>query len=387
MPDPTSVVPLGPDKPSVVINGRFLQQPVTGVQRYAREVLSALDELPPSGLALELLAPAGTVLPPLRHIRARCVGRLQGHAWEQVELPWHARGRLLWGLTSTGPLCTLRQSITVHDAAVRRMPGTYSRAFRWWYRLLLARLGPRLPLVMTVSHFSGAEAQACFDVPPQRLRVSHEGWQHLLREQEAAAASDVVARHGLAGQPFVLAVSSPTPNKNFRCIVEALAQMGAAAPRCVVVGSAAAGVFRGEAPPSALMHIGRVSDAELLALYRQAAAFVFPSFYEGFGLPPLEALSQGCPVLASNAAAVREVCADAALYFAAERPDELAAQLTRLLADPPLQRRLGTAGRLRAGAFSWQSAARAHLDAMQERADPRAAAARRQAGNLQGEPT
>jgi glycosyltransferase involved in cell wall biosynthesis len=353
--------------PTVYLNGRFLTQPVTGVQRYAREVLAAMDEAlalsvePP--LKLVLLTPPGTALPPLRHVTARAVGRLHGHAWEQLELPAHCRGHLLWSLASTGPLFKTLQSVTVHDAAVVRMPHTYSRAFRWWYRLLLARLGPRLPLVMSVSRFSAGEAMACFGVPADRLRVSLEGWQHSQREQPD---DSILVRHDLARRPFVLVVSSPTPNKNFQAIVEALKSLGAAAPVCVAVGAADPGVFRGAAATTGLLHVGRVSDAQLLALYRSAACFVFPSFYEGFGLPPLEAMAQGCPVLASTAAAVQEVCGDAALYFAPGRPADLAARLQRVLANPALRARLSAAGRERARAFSWAAAARTHLDAMLE---------------------
>ncbi|WP_088279090.1 glycosyltransferase family 1 protein [Ideonella sp. A 288] len=356
-----------PARPDVVINGRFLTQPVTGVQRYAREVLRAMDaELARGDRSLPtlgLLAPAGTNLPPLAHIQARCVGRLRGHLWEQLELPWHSRGQLLWGLASTGPIAKARQSITVHDAAVVRMPQTYSPAFRAWYRLVLARLGPRLPIIMSVSRFSAAEATACFGVPAQRTRVTLEGWQ---QNERLVPDPSVLVRHGLLNRPYILAVSSPTPNKNFQAIVDALTLLGEAAPVCVAVGAADPGVFRGATLSLSLRHVGRVSDAQLLALYRHARCFVFPSFYEGFGLPPLEAMAQGCPVLASTAEAVREVCGDAARYFAPDRPAELAALLGSVLADASLGASMSTAGLQRAAGFSWRAAARVHLDAMRE---------------------
>ena len=351
--------------PRVVINGRFLTQSVTGVQRYAREVVQALDELlarsDSDTPGVTLLAPRGAPMPALRHIAVRHVGRMQGHPWEQLELPWHSRGQLLWSLASTGPLFVKHQVITIHDAAVVRMPDTYSAAFRLWYRIVMGRLGPRLPLVMSVSRFSAGEAQDCFGVQADRLRVSLEGWQHM---QRTMPDDSVIAQHGLAARPFVLAVSSPTPNKNFQAIVKALALMGDQAPTCVVVGATDGSVFRGAQPLTALHHVGRVSDAALLALYRHASCFVFPSFYEGFGLPPLEALAQGCPVVASTAPAVREVCGDAALYFSPHEPAELAQQLRRLLASPTLQAEMSMAGRRRAAEFSWHSAASTHLLAM-----------------------
>jgi glycosyltransferase involved in cell wall biosynthesis len=367
--------------PQVWINGRFFGQRVTGVQRYAREAIRALDDLlaadgAPPAARFTVLAPRGTPVPAFRRLAVREVGRLQGHAWEQLELPWHARRGLLFSFGFTGPVLKRDQVVTVHDAAVLRVPQAFGRRFRHAYAWLVRTVAARAPLTLAVSRFSAGEAAACFGVQPARLRITSEGWQHL-----AHLAPDfaIVDRHGLRGRPFALAVGSPTPNKNFGAIARALALLGDEAPVCVVVGAADARVFR-SAPDDVrqagrLLAVGYVSDAELKALYLHAGCFLFPSFYEGFGIPPLEAMAHGCPVIASTAPAVREVCADAALYFEPHVPAQLALHLLEVFDDDgegaALRARLREAGLRRAALFSWQRAASLNLAAIRELTAPR----------------
>ena len=113
-----------------------------------------------------------------------------------------------------------------------------------------------------------------------------------------------------------------------------------------------------------LQRTGYVSDQQLRALYEGAACFVFPSFYEGFGLPPLEAMCCGCPVISSDRASLPEVCGDAALYCDPDDPATLAAQLRRLLDSDALAAELRQAGRQRAAGFTWDRAAREFADLM-----------------------
>ena len=354
----------------VFINGRFLGQRITGVQRYGHEVLKALAALVAAhevtDVQFTVLVPPGTPAQPALGLPLRTVGRLRGHLWEQLELPWYSRGGLLVGLGFTGPLFKRQQIITAHDAAVHRMPEAYHPLFRVWYRLVVGRISRRSAITLAVSGFAAREATACFATPPERLRVVTEGWQHMDAIQADPAILD---RVGLRGRPFVLGVSSPTPNKNFSALLQALQLMGADAPLCVVAGAAQAKVFRAAhdgAGNAQLRRVGYVSDGELKALYQHATCFVFPSFYEGFGIPPLEAMAQGCPVIASTAEAVQEVCADAALYFDPHQPAELAGRLRELLASAPLRSRLRSAGLLRAAGYSWAAAARLNLAAIRE---------------------
>ncbi|HEY2927876.1 glycosyltransferase family 4 protein [Piscinibacter sp.] len=357
-----------PGLPEVLINGRFLGQRVTGVQRYGRETLHCLDELLASsggaGARWTVLVPRGTQVPAFRHLVVETVGRLQGHLWEQLELLWRARSRLLISFGFTGPMLKRWQIITVHDAAVVRMPQAFTPGFRSWYRWLVSTIAARAPRTMAVSQFSAREAAECFGAPMDRLRVTTEGWQHLER---STADESVLDRHGLRAAPFALAVSSPTPSKNFAAIASAVALLGPDAPRCVVVGAADGAVFRAAGDASdALCRVGYVSDAELKALYQHATCFVFPSLYEGFGIPPLEAMACGCPVIASTAPAIREVCGDAALYFDPASPLELADRLRAMFDEPALRADMRRAGLDRVRSYSWERAASLSLSAIRE---------------------
>ena len=367
------------ERPTLYINGRFLGQRLTGVQRYATETLLALDGvLHAAGAARPfdavVLAPPGTPGPALRAIEFRCVGPLRGHLWEQVTLPLVTRGSWLLGFCPTGPLLKGAQVVTIHDAAVYRVPESYSRLFRTWYKFLLPRLARRSAAVMTVSDFSKSELIATLGVPAEHVRVSGEGWQHLER---IPAEPSVLSRHGLTPRGYVLAVSSLAPHKNFRVVARALEHLQGCSLPVVVAGAVDDRVFDGasQAALGSLKRLGYVSDEELRALYEQAALFVHPSSYEGFGIPPLEAMASGCPVLASSAGALPEVCGDAALYFRPDDPVELAALIRRLASDPAERAALVQRGYERVRAHSWLGTAQRHLAVLDELLEPRSDAA------------
>jgi glycosyltransferase involved in cell wall biosynthesis len=349
----------------VFINGRFLAQPLTGVQRYASEVLKALDswiEREPG--AFRAHVPIEILVPPearqsleLRHIAIRKVGHLHGNLWEQLSLPWHARSGLLVGLCNINPLLHPRQVVVFHDASVFAVPQAYSLAFRLKYQLVFKVLGRTARRVATVSHFSRAEIGRYCALRPEKLIVVPEGSEHILA---VAADEGVFEKHAIGERPFVLAVSSHSPHKNLGGLVQAAGLMADAGLDFVLAGGTFGSVFRtspAELPPH-VRAIGYVSDGELRALYQRAACFVYPTFYEGFGLPPLEAMRAGCPVVVARAASLPEVCGQAALYVDPHRPDQIAAQIAR--ACQPAQRAaLQAAGWQHADSFSWDRAARA----------------------------
>lgn len=349
----------------IYLNGRFLAQRTTGVQRYGREVLMALDELFATDSSLPpwtVLVPCGAEHPALSAIPVRQVGRLRGHAWEQLELPLAARDGLLWSFASTGPLAVRRQVVTMHDAAVYRVPEGFSKSFGAFYRLAMPLLARTTPLTMTVSEFSKRELASTVGLRPERCVVSGEGHEHVLK---LPRDEGVLAQHGLAHGRYVLAVSSLSPYKNFELVARALALLGDAPFEVVVAGATDPHVF-GSLPKATLGRlklVGYVSDAQLRSLYEHAGLFVFPSRYEGFGLPPIEAMALGCPVIAARTAAVPEVCGEGALYFSPDDAEELASLMRRLMARPHELNALRERGAARAQLHRWGAAARAHLEA------------------------
>ena len=352
--------------PTIAVNGRFLTQPMVGVQRFAIEVVKAIDGLIDDGEyasldgRIELLAPPSAREFPLRHIPVRRCGVGGGYFWEQVEFPLHARGSLLLNLCILGPVAVRRQVVVVHDATVRARPSTFSWRFRAAYNFLIPQLCRRAACPVTVSEFSRREIGKWYGADVGRMPVCLEGGDHITAID---ADHSIIERLGLAGRKYFLGVGIGK-NKNLEAQVAAFHKAGLTDTLLVLTGLR---YPRVSGSPENLhwdgvRNAGYVTDAELRALYEHALALVFPSYYEGFGLPPVEAMTCGCPVIISTQPALLEMCGDAALACNADDVDELA-RLMRLLHDDPSRRAAMTAaGRTRAMQFTWRSTARILLD-------------------------
>jgi glycosyltransferase involved in cell wall biosynthesis len=313
-----------------------------GVERWARELAVRLPALRPGGYAV--LRP-----PPALAHRA-------GHAWEQLVLPARAaRMRALLCPANLAPLASGRTVVVIHDAAVLRHPAWYSRAYAAWQRLLLPAIARRAARVITVSEFARGELQELLGVDAAVIPGGVD-------ERFAPDADPAPARraYGLT-RPYALCVASHTARKNLVALVPAARALAAAGVDVVVAGGHRP-QFAREHELHGLRLLGHVDDALLPGLYAGAEAFALPSFYEGFGLPVLEAMACGTPVVAAAAGALPETCGGAAM-LAAPDGDAFAAALTRLLADRDERERLSAAGLARARGFSWDATARS-VDAL-----------------------
>lgn len=351
------------------LNGRFLMQPQSGVQRFAVEIIAALARIWPAGSLPHptLLLPAGPEI--ASPLPVRRVGRRQGVAWEQLELPRHVADGVLVNLGNTGPLRVRRQVVVIHDAGVFGSPDAYSWRFRAWYKLLQRGLVRRGARIATVSEFSRTEILRHLGTPPLPPQVLPEGADHMRR---IAADTSVLRQHGLQPGRFVLAVGNLAVHKNLAALGETARALDGRGLPLVITGGLDAAVFsaRRTPLPQPAKYVGRVSDEELRGLYDAAACFVFPSLYEGYGLPVIEAMACGCPVVASSIPALREVCRDAALFCDPLAPEDIARQVCRVLDEPDLSRTLRqNADRLVEG-LTWDVAANALLKLIRSMNDP-----------------
>lgn len=352
----------------LTINGRFLTQRITGVQRYALEMLSAIDDLLAEGTAAspieaELLVPpdAPADLPAVQAISIRRVGRLRGHPWEQIELPRFARGLAL-NFCNTFPVALGQQIVVVHDASIYACPEGYTSTFRTFYRALFTIAAHRSRIhIATDSEFSRMELERFAGFNPSRMTMIPCGADHW---NDIEPDPGILDRLGLAARPFLLAVGSANKNKNIARLIEAYLKLDRKDVPLVLAGGANSHVFSGVAldENEQLIRTGYLSDAELAALYGNALAFVFPSLYEGFGLPPLEAMHFGCPVICSRAASVPEVAGDAALYCNALDVNDIAGCLRRIIEEDALRRTLTEKGKEQVAKFTWRASAERMLD-------------------------
>jgi glycosyltransferase involved in cell wall biosynthesis len=242
---------------------------------------------------------------------------------------------------------------------------------RWWkfYKRARARhrYGVTLGLadhVITGATVAGAELTSTFGVPTERISVVPHAADDF-RSTEPALADPILARLNIHGD-FLLAVGSQEPRKNLAVLyaaMELLAARGRSIPLVLCGPRGVHGYRPGDAVPAWLRHAGFVTDDELAALYARTTVLVFPSRYEGFGLPVLEAMRVGGAVICGNVSTMPEVGGDAVLYFPPDEPAALASQILRVIDEPGLRAQLGDAGRRRAAEYSWSRSARGTLDA------------------------
>lgn len=349
---------------TISINGRFLTQPLTGVQRFAREMTRALDARIASGQVPHALKDARwRLLTPgkavddlgLKAISVERFGSGPGHVWEQGALYWRARRDTLIGFGGSGPVLHGDQVVVIHDVTLFRHPASFGRGYRLFHGALGFILARRAKLG-TVSNFSRQELADVFRVPAAGIDVIYNATDHFARLQPDEG---VIQRLGLADTPFFLLVGTLKPNKNVEFAVRAFEALGAGDHKLVVVGGTDPTVFRDIAPTSKgnLIFPGRLTDDEIAGLQRRAVAFVFPSLYEGFGIPPLEAMTQGCPVLAADIPPVREACGDAVCYFDPLKTEALVDAMRTISADEAVRRDLRRSGFDNAKRFSWDGSA------------------------------
>jgi alpha-1,3-rhamnosyl/mannosyltransferase len=363
-----------------------LTEPRAGVGHYTYELARALAHASP-GDEFELVYPSSypsvdleerEPLPPnLKEARVR-VGAL-GRRWWSAGLPRYAarRGfRLFHGTNYEVPLWGgAVRVLTVHDLSLLSHPETHERRRVWRARRRLPLMALAADAVVTPTEAVRREVCSRLRVSPSKVFAVHEAARECFGPMSKVEAAEALRGLGVEGE-FLLAVGTIEPRKNLLTLVrafeEVLRERPASGLRLVVAGGRgwlSGPLFESiEKSPARgrVVLAGYVTDEQLRALYSTCAAFVYPSLYEGFGLPPLEAMSCGAPVLAGNTPAVAEVSGGAARLFDPRDHAQLARVILELLDDHTARRALSEAGLRRAAHFSWQRTARATLDVYAE---------------------
>jgi glycosyltransferase involved in cell wall biosynthesis len=348
-----------------------------GMEVAARELLPALLAAAPSDVRFTAFVNRETVSDPLRElvetvvVPVRATNRAQRVRGEQQHLPRLARRAgvdLVHSLASTAPLYgRFARVVTIHDLIYKVRPEAHQGVLSVGMRLVVPAAARRSHRIIAVSRNTRDDIVRLFGASPERIDVVPQGLGATPRAEPAPEA-DVRGRFDLEDRRVALSVSAKRPHKNLARLLEALALLPLERrPLLVIPGYPT--WYEAELRDRAaelgvdgdVRFLDWIEAGELEALYGLADCFVFPSLYEGFGLPVLEAMSRGVPVACSNRSSLPEVAGDAALLFDPDSPRAIADAIERLLVDEALAARLREAGRAQAARFTWEATARGTL--------------------------
>ncbi|HFI5640608.1 TPA: glycosyltransferase family 4 protein [Raoultella planticola] len=336
----------------VYVNGRFLTQKITGVQRFAYEIVLHLSRLRSD---IVILVPDLSSINNEYSIKELNIHEIiggGGHYWEQVTLPLFLKNNnsgLLVNLCNTGPAFYKKQIVTQHDISYVRYPTSFSKRFRFFYLCLTPFLLRNSKAVVTVSNFSKREIITYFKHKKDNIFVIPNAVSEHFN-------SDGIIRDNMSD--YFLTVSSINYHKNIIGLVQAILSSNIQI-KLKIIGETTK-VFRRlnlNINDPRISFLGHVSDDELIDLYKGAKAFIFPSLYEGFGIPPLEAQSCCCPVISSDRTVMKEILHDSVLYFDPESNSQIIQAIELINSDEGLRRSLIDKGRNNVRRFSWVNSA------------------------------
>lgn len=342
----------------IIINGRFLTQNITGVQRLAHEIVKELDKVIKKNEAV-ILVPKNILFKNIRYenIEIKKVGVLKGHLWEQLELPyyvWRNQGRLL-SLCNTAPIINTG-IVNICDVSPKINPGFFSKSFSIFYKVLYWFITKTSLKILTISNFSKVEIIENYKINPNKINIIYCGWQHM---NEIIENEKILKKLQLEDKNFYLGVSSINPNKNFKYIIE-LAKIYPE-KTFVIAGKLNQKVFGGMDLEKVknLVWAGYVSDGELKSLYKNTTGFIYPSFYEGFGIPPLEALACGCKkVYISYTSCLPEIFEDSVIYLNPYKVEKILNE-TEVIKEENIKKVLNK--------YSWEKSAKKMLEVFGEK--------------------
>lgn len=347
----------------ILINGRFLAQEITGVQRFALEISKVLKKY--FGDRVIVLSPliinSNRVL--ADELEAKEFGLLTGHLWEQVTLPIYLKlnnNPILLNLTNSAPVLYNRSIATFCDVSPLSNPEWYSKSFSFLYKFLMPKIGKNCLRLLTISEFSKNEILKFINIDPCKIEVIYCALPSTLANDIALAEDK---------KKYFLCVSSLNPRKNFERIISAFNKIQFKDYELLIVGGVMSNfaemrlteIVNGN---NKIKFLGRVSDEKLNSLYFEATGFIYASLYEGFGIPPLEAQSHGCPVLASDIDVHREILNDSVIYCSPLSIISITTGLEKMIKND--MNDFINRGKLNFQRFSWEESAKKIIEIIKE---------------------
>jgi glycosyltransferase involved in cell wall biosynthesis len=335
----------------LVVNARFLTQPVTGVQRYAIELSIRLKQLDNT---IIFVCPQNVIHYDIfEKLDAKITGTKTGHLWEQIDLLCYLKKQnnpLLINLCNTAPIVYKNKIITIHDIAFNVYPQTYIKTFLYLYKALIPVIIKTSKHIITVSNFSKQELIRFYHIKKEKISTVYNAASELFKYEPDL---------NLQNKNYFLAVSSLNYRKNLLALLKAFDSISEDKKISLyLIGDLRAKSFiqvdlRKYFSNPHIKILGRVSDSELIKYYSNAIGFLYPSLYEGFGIPPLEAQFCGCPVLVSDTSSLPEIFEDSALYCNPFSNDSIKESILKLL-DEKTKISLKIKGNKNTKRFSWE---------------------------------
>lgn len=307
----------------IIVNARFLTQPLTGVQRYAFEVSMQIKRLAPDTI---FITPADIRQTEwARALQAHAVGPFSGHLWEQTTLAVYVlrhKNATLFSPSNTGPVMVSRQMLTLHDLAFRQAETDQRFWFRMWYRWLIPHLLQRISGVFTVSDTMRQEIIRTYSYEPTRISVTYNGLSSVFFKSLANTAVG-------EKENIILCVGTISPRKNTDRLIAAFLESDRLKDYQLVLIGSTSSLFNPLTLPNhpRVMHLSDADDDCLSSYYRRACVAVCLSAYEGFGLPVLEGLAFGCRTVCSDIPVFRELYEGAVLFCDPDQRQDIIDQL------------------------------------------------------------
>ena len=351
----------------IVINGRFLTQDLTGVQRFALEISSKLFELNKNA-KIVCVTPNNIKSKYNDYIKNWEIikfGNKTGHLWEQTDLIKFLKLKnnpLILNFTNTGPIFYKNKIVTLHDVSFIRCPNAFSFKFKLVYKLLIPLLLKNSKKIFTVSNFSKNEILDVYKfVNPSDIEVIYNAVDKKFRQIKTKSKNK-----------YILGLSSLNPRKNFvrliKSFVELKKEINDKNLKLYLIGNISGNFKNNEIlnlinnNKTDIKIFSLLDDEQIIELYSGAELFIYPSLYEGFGIPPLEAQACEIPVISSNVSSLPEVLSDSVLYCNPLSIKDIKDKMKQLLEDTNLRKELIEKGKENIKQFDWTKSAQKVVD-------------------------
>ncbi len=335
------------------INGHFLNQRVTGVQRYAIEVLNGFEQ---AGYPFEVIKPGSF----------SSANKISQLLWEQFLLPHQKKATdILWSPTNTGPAFAANHIVTLHDIGVFPHPEWFAKSYVLWKKTLIPVMAKRAVGILTVSKFSKQIICDHLDVHPDKVKVVYNGVNtERFKPASQSQIKNVIEKYDIK-EPYFLTLGSLDPRKNIPALIKAwnrAVKDGCLQDSQLVIAGGShrtLGKFTRDTTADNIRFTGYVDDDDLPPLYSGACGFLFPSLFEGFGLPVLEAMACRTPVLTSASSALDEISDNAALKVNPDDIESIKKGIIELAESSQRRNSLVQYGIERVKLFNWDRSAEA----------------------------